>query len=364
MDAGERGRREHRLSVARVADDLIVQAQLLEQPEHPLRARIFEMMDLDHDAFLCGERGQLLDQLGGERRGDAVQVARRMKLDDVGADDRARHAVEHRQHLADAEPARLVMRDAGREGGIEPVEVDADVERRVGDRHALRREIAHLDHLDSEPLRLRAAMGVERPDADLDQPARMPALHDPREGRGVAERIAFEIVVEIGMGVEMEDVERAVDSGERGDDRPGDHMIAAERDRHGALAAPPPRRPSRISAGSPASSVSGRSPISSTRMSTPSSSPFSAAALPCSEASAARIAAGAAAAPRRKERMAVGRQADQADPAAVRRPSRLVSPLPRDQASSDHSASRFQPHELRRLPRFRRRPRPDGVRRC
>ena len=171
------------------------------------------------------------------------------------------------------------MRDARREGRVEAVEIDADVERRLGDRHALRREIAHLDHLDAEPLRLGAAMGVHRPDAELDEAAGMAGLHDPREGRGVAERVALEIVVEIGMGVEMEDVERAVNCGERGDDRAGDHMIAAERDRHRAGAR---RRRDRFAdprRDRPHPRASGRSPTSSTTMSTPSSSPFSAAML-------------------------------------------------------------------------------------
>ena len=236
-----------------------------------------------------------------------------LQLDDVGADDRAGHAVQHLQHLAHARPARLVMRDAGREGGIEAVEVDADVERRSRDRHALRREIAHLDHLDAEPRRLGAAMGVHRADAELDEAAGVAGLHDPRERRGVAERVALEIVIEIGMGVEMEDVQRAVNRGERGDDRAGDHMVAAERDRHGALLAPRPRRRADPGRDRPHPRASGRSPISSTRMSTPSSSPLSArhVGMIGGERGADRRRAGGGAAQERA--VAVGRQADQAD---------------------------------------------------
>ena len=48
MDPAERRRREHGLRVALVADHLIGQAELLEQPEDALRARIFEMVDDDH----------------------------------------------------------------------------------------------------------------------------------------------------------------------------------------------------------------------------------------------------------------------------------------------------------------------------
>ena len=74
-------------------------------------------------------------------------------------------------------------------------------------------------------------MRGQRPDPDLDQPARIAALHDPREGRGMAQRIALIIVVDIGMSIEMEDVHRAVDRRETRDDRVAHHMIAAKKDR-------------------------------------------------------------------------------------------------------------------------------------
>src|SRR3546814_2822966 len=47
VNAGERRRSEHRLRIAFVAADLIRQIEFLEQPQHPLRARIFEMVDDD-----------------------------------------------------------------------------------------------------------------------------------------------------------------------------------------------------------------------------------------------------------------------------------------------------------------------------
>ena len=46
--ASELGRREHRLRVALVALDLVLDAELLEQPEHALRARIVEVVDGEH----------------------------------------------------------------------------------------------------------------------------------------------------------------------------------------------------------------------------------------------------------------------------------------------------------------------------
>ena len=40
--------REHRLRIALVALDLVGQPELLEQPQHALRARVVEVMDDDH----------------------------------------------------------------------------------------------------------------------------------------------------------------------------------------------------------------------------------------------------------------------------------------------------------------------------
>src|SRR6266404_1945547 len=52
MDRPQSRRREHRLLVALPALDLVRHAELLEQPEHPLRARLVEMMDDDHRRLL------------------------------------------------------------------------------------------------------------------------------------------------------------------------------------------------------------------------------------------------------------------------------------------------------------------------
>src|SRR5258706_126150 len=41
-------RREHRLAVALVGLDLVLQAELLEQPQHPLRARVVQVVNDDH----------------------------------------------------------------------------------------------------------------------------------------------------------------------------------------------------------------------------------------------------------------------------------------------------------------------------
>jgi hypothetical protein len=155
-------------------------------------------------------------------------------------------------------------------------------------------------------------MAVERADADLDEAAGEAALHDPGEGRGVGARIAFEIVVEVGMGVEMEDVDRLRER--RRAPRSTGTVIewspprtigtAPASDAAAATAAA-------IKASSPSASVSARSPASSRRMSRPSSAPDSAAELPWLEWRAARISGGASGGAAQEGGMAVGRGPDQ-----------------------------------------------------
>ena len=70
---------------------------------------------------------QLLHELGGDYGGHAVDVAGWVIFDDVGADDRPPYAVQDRQDVAHGEAARLVVGNAGSEGGVERIEVDADV---------------------------------------------------------------------------------------------------------------------------------------------------------------------------------------------------------------------------------------------
>jgi hypothetical protein len=48
MHGAERRGREHGLLVARVPYDLVRHAQLLKQPQHPLRPGVVEMVDTNH----------------------------------------------------------------------------------------------------------------------------------------------------------------------------------------------------------------------------------------------------------------------------------------------------------------------------
>ena len=50
MDAAQLGRREHGLLVSLVAPDLVRKFELLQHPQHTLRARVLEVMDDDGHA--------------------------------------------------------------------------------------------------------------------------------------------------------------------------------------------------------------------------------------------------------------------------------------------------------------------------
>ncbi len=117
---------------------------------------------------------------------------------------------------------------------VDAVKVDADVKRTIKHRYLVRRETEHPDDFDAEAVGLLSAMAGQRAYPHLHQPRRQPALHDPCEWRGVAARIAFEIIVEIGMGVEMQDRHRPVRHRYRLDQWKTHRMVAAERDWHSA----------------------------------------------------------------------------------------------------------------------------------
>ena len=82
---------------------------------------------------------------------------------------------------------------------------------------------------------LLALMAVPRPDARLHQTRGKPFLHDAGEGAGVGESVALEFVVQIGMGVDVEDGETGEPAGDRTHDWIGDGVIASESERGAAV---------------------------------------------------------------------------------------------------------------------------------
>ena len=127
---------------------------------------------------------QLLDELGRQRRGDAADIALRVELDDVGA-DQTRQAPDDLQHLAAGQAARFEVRHARREGRIQDVEVERQVDGRL---QIERRDVQPTparDDLDAEALGLLSLVLVGGSDADLHQAIDQTLLHHSREGAGV-----------------------------------------------------------------------------------------------------------------------------------------------------------------------------------
>ena len=173
---------------------------------------------------------QLFDEFRRDGCGEAKRILPGVEFGDVGADELARETVDHREHVTHGQPPGLAVRDPGRERRVEPVQVDRDVHialdtwpRAIGPR-------AHVDLLDAEACRLFAPMARHRPDADLHEPDGQALLQNPRERTGVREAIAFEFVIEIGVGVDLENGQVPERLPHRSHDRIRDRVIAAERD--------------------------------------------------------------------------------------------------------------------------------------
>jgi hypothetical protein len=79
-----------------------------------------------------------------------------------------------------------------------------------------------------EVIGLAPLLRVHGPDADLDQAAGEAFLHDPGEGARVGEAVALELVVEIGMGIEVENGERWIAPAHRTENGIRHGMVSAQ----------------------------------------------------------------------------------------------------------------------------------------
>ena len=60
-------------------------------------------------------------------------------------------------------------------------------------------------------------MGIHRADADLDQPVGQPLLHDPGKRTGMRIPVPVERIVQIRMGVKVQDVQFRIPAGQTPD---------------------------------------------------------------------------------------------------------------------------------------------------
>ncbi|ESX92451.1 hypothetical protein X755_26025 [Mesorhizobium sp. LNJC405B00] len=97
------------------------------------------------------------------------------------------------------------MRHAGRTSRVEAVEIDREIDRRLEIELQILAEMPRLDHFDAEALELVTKFIIEGAQADLDQPVGQSLLQDAREGRGVGPPVALIGIVDVGMGVDLDD---------------------------------------------------------------------------------------------------------------------------------------------------------------
>ena len=182
--------------------------------------------------------------LGREDRGDSGRIIGRRHFHQIDADDVAApgNALQQLHDLPIEEAAVAGRARAGRDRGVERVDVDRDVVARTfGDQlqHALGAELAALAHradLRAAPARILVALARGRgdvADAELGQPGDVGLL------RGAAHRVAMALahavphVDEIQMRVDLDQVDRwLVAEGTHAGDV--DRMVAAQDHRHGA----------------------------------------------------------------------------------------------------------------------------------
>ena len=202
------------------------------------------------------------------------------------------------QRLPAREPARHRRPGARREGGVEPVDVEGEIDRRVPGPRA--------DHLErrGDAVAVQPGRGqdleaqvlvVEGADADLRRAARVdqPLADRPAHHRAVVDPARI-VRPEVAVRVDLDQRQRPVPRGVRPQQRPGDEMVAAERQqlraRRRSPPPPPPRSPappSRDGAGR-AWRRRGRPPPATRSRSKPQGNALSSAS--CTEA--ARIARG------------------------------------------------------------------------
>src|SRR5215470_10022181 len=122
------------------------------------------------------------------------------------------------------------MRDAGCKGGVEDVHVERDVDRAPG-LHLLERSLpTDFEDFDAEARGLFFLVLVHRTDADLDKALSKLFFHDASKRRGVRMAVALEVIVEIGVSVEMNDGQVFEVAAEGAHDGISDGMIATETD--------------------------------------------------------------------------------------------------------------------------------------
>src|SRR5262245_26415665 len=123
------------------------------------------------------------------------------------------------------------MRNPGRECRIQSVEIDRYINGPAQVRAPPFRPRSHVDDVRAEARRLFALVAGHRPNSDLDETQVRMLLENARERAGVREPVALELVVEVGMRVDLQDGESRDLARDRTHDRIRDRVVSADRHR-------------------------------------------------------------------------------------------------------------------------------------
>ena len=195
--------------------------------------------DLEAGPALVKRNQQLPQDFAGCGRGNAGGVQRGGQLVEVGTDDvRAGHGADGVQQLQKAYAARFGGAGAGEAGGVQTVEVDGQVDRGLAGTELLGQfgkagevELVHLGVLGCK-LELGA---VAAADAELVDVPVADQLMAAAEDTGMAEPGTEVVVPQVGVCVEVDDVQVRVllHGGPHGPQR--DKMFAAQQERELAV---------------------------------------------------------------------------------------------------------------------------------
>jgi len=108
--------------------------------------------------------------------------------------------------FAGAHAAGFKMGNPGGVGRVENIHIKGEIDRWFKGGHRYFTDVTdgfHLISLHPKTPRLSKLMAVRGPDADLNQTTNQPFFHDPRHGACVRKVISLVNIIEIGMGIEV-----------------------------------------------------------------------------------------------------------------------------------------------------------------
>src|SRR4029434_3605673 len=180
--------------------------------------------------FAMDRTSEFLHQLRRHPSRKIPQVVVRVVFYDVRT-NQPLNRLDQAQGLPSGAAARVRMRNTRGRGGIQPVHIERDIDRPFGLELPAVLPVLHLNYFSSEPVGLLPLMAVHRPNPQLDQPIGETRFPDACEWASVGVLVALELVVQIRMGVHVEDREWAVVRAEGPKNRESDGMVASEHDR-------------------------------------------------------------------------------------------------------------------------------------